>query len=116
METLIDKLSLKIKDMSKAIFLMHCPPLGCGLDITSQGISCGSQSISKFILEKQPLLTIHGHIHESPFYTKRWCCKMDKSWAIQAGQIENDLYYSIIDVQDGNVVGLKHSIYGEYKL
>lgn len=112
METILENVSLKIKDMNKAIFLIHCPPMGCGLDITSRGDICGSGIITKFIMNKQPLLTVHGHIHESPKYTGKWCCQLDKTWAIQAGQIENDLYYAMIDIQDGKVVGLKHSIYG----
>lgn len=115
METVLKNLSTKVKDMSKAVFLIHCPPWGCGLDITSRGDICGSKSIMRFILDKQPLLTVHGHIHESPHYTGKWCCQVADTWAIQAGQIENDLYYAIVTIQDGKVVGLTHSIYGEQK-
>jgi Icc-related predicted phosphoesterase len=115
METILKNLSAKVKDMSKAIFLIHCPPIGCGLDITSQGIACGSDSVTKFIMNQQPLLTVHGHIHESPIYTNRWCVNLDKTWSVQAGQVENDLYYVTIKIEDGKVIKLRHSIFGEYK-
>jgi len=116
MKTILEDMSKKVKDMSKVVFLMHCPPMGCGLDIAGSGDACGSGSITKFIMDKQPLLTVHGHIHESPFYTHKWCCNLDKSWAIQAGQMNNDLYYVIVEIQDGKIVRLEHSIYGEVKI
>lgn len=116
MQTVLNNLSAKIKDMSKAVFLIHCPPIGCGLDITSRGDICGSKSVMQFILDKQPLLTVHGHIHESPHYTGKWCCPVDKTWAIQAGQIENTLYYAVVEIQDGKIVGIRHSVYGEQKI
>jgi Icc-related predicted phosphoesterase len=116
MKTVLEELSKKVSDINYAVFLIHCPPIGCGLDITSRGDICGSGSVTKFIMDKQPLLTVHGHIHESPHYTGKWCCNLDKTWTIQAGQIENELYYAVVTVEDGKVVGLKHSIYGEMKI
>jgi len=116
LETYLNDLAAKVKDIKKSIFLIHCPPIGCGLDIIGSGESCGSDIVTKFIIDKQPLLTIHGHIHESPHYTGRWCCQLGNTWAINAGQIENDLYYAVVDIQDDKVVGLRHSIYGEYKI
>lgn len=116
MKTILNAMSHKISNMSKAIFLIHCPPVGCGLDITSRGDICGSKSIIDFILDKQPLLTIHGHIHESPHYSGKWCCQINNTWAIQAGQIENDLYYVMVEIENDKVVNLRHSIYGEQKL
>jgi len=115
METILKNLSTKVKDISKSVFLIHCPPWGCGLDITNHGDICGSKSIMRFILDKQPLITVHGHIHESPHYTGKWCCQVADTWSINAGQIENDLYYVNVEIEDGKVVGLKHSIYGEQK-
>lgn len=116
LETYLMTVAGQVKNMSKAIFLIHCPPIGCGLDLIKTGESCGSEIVARFIMDKQPLLTIHGHIHESPFYTIRWCCQLGRTWAINAGQIENDLYYAVVDIQDDKVVGLRHSIYGEYKI
>jgi len=116
MQTILEDMSKKVKDMSKSVWLMHCPPMGCGLDMASTGQVCGSKSITKFICDSQPLLTIHGHIHESPYYTNKWCCNMGYSWAIQAGQMNNNLYYVVVDVQDGKIIGLEHSIYGKKEI
>jgi Icc-related predicted phosphoesterase len=57
---LLDKL-----DTSKPFVLVsHCPPKGF-VDEPRQGLHVGSESIRKFVEEKQPILQFCGHIHES---------------------------------------------------
>ena len=104
----------QVKNMNKSIWLIHAPPSNLNLDICAHGAKVGSQAILKFIKENQPLLTIHGHIHECPNYNGHvWFNRVDKTICIQAGQMDYSLYYTIIDIQDGNVVKIKHSIYGD---
>jgi Icc-related predicted phosphoesterase len=110
-----EQMSSKVKNMNKSIWLIHDPPTGCGLDMTKRGLTVGSKSVMSFILDKQPFLTVHGHIHESPEYTGKWAVKLGETWTVQAGQIENELYYTIIDIIDGKIIKLTHSIYGDYK-
>jgi Icc-related predicted phosphoesterase len=66
-ETIRDDLSRLPKplDQKRAIYIMHSPPFGTKLDVIQGGKSAGSRSIKVFIKETQPLLTLHGHIHES---------------------------------------------------
>ncbi len=47
-----------------AVLVTHSPPKGC-LDITSRGLSVGSEVIREVICAKQPQLEVCGHIHES---------------------------------------------------
>lgn len=72
----IEKLVLQIEDMEKAIFNFHVPPYGTNLDQAyklskdlvpsiSEMINVGSTAVLKAIKEHQPLLGLHGHIHES---------------------------------------------------
>ena len=104
----------KVKDMSKSIWLIHAPPSYLELDVCSHGARVGSQAVFRFVNEYHPLLTIHGHIHESPQYNGYvWFKKVNKTTCIQGGQIGFKLHYTTIDIQDGNIVGMKHSIYGE---
>ena len=49
----------------RAIYIMHSPPFGTRLDRVEGRKSAGSRSIKAFIETNQPLLTLHGHIHES---------------------------------------------------
>jgi uncharacterized protein len=84
----IDKLTSGIGDLSKAIFNFHVPPVDSGLDtaiklddsvyppqpIIKSGepmkFGAGSQSVRKTIEQKQPLMDLCGHIHESRGITR----------------------------------------------
>ncbi len=106
--------AIQVKDINKSIWLIHCPPALVNLDVCSHGGKVGSNAVLKFIKEQQPLLTIHGHIHESPaFNNKQWKHKEGNTLCIQAGQMGMDLYYTMIEFQDGVLINSKHSIYGE---
>ncbi len=69
-------------DLSNAICLFHCPPYNSNLDRADLDgkqvdhapldVHIGSIAIQKFIAERQPLLTLHGHVHESCTLTGRW--------------------------------------------
>lgn len=112
-QSLKDTASL-VKDIKKSIWLIHCPPSNVNLDVCSHGARVGSGAILRFIKEYQPLLTIHGHIHESPRYANnQWKHKEDNTLCIQGGQLGMDLYYTTIEIQDGVIINAKHSIYGD---
>jgi Icc-related predicted phosphoesterase len=69
-------------DLGKAIFLFHSPPHGCKLDRAAldgrriDGVQVdmhvGSTAIRRFIETRRPMLTLHGHIHESTRITGSW--------------------------------------------
>ena len=71
----------KVKDPGRAIFMLHVPPFDSGLDtayaldkdlkkVFKGGMPVfapvGSKSVREIIEEHQPLIALHGHIHESP--------------------------------------------------
>ncbi len=53
-------------DASGTIYVFHSPPYGTALDIIYNGDHVGSRALRRFIQEVRPVLTLHGHIHESP--------------------------------------------------
>jgi Icc-related predicted phosphoesterase len=69
-------------NLSDSIFLFHSPPYKTALDraaldgmiIESAPIDVhvGSIAIRRFIEARQPRMTLHGHIHESPRLTGSW--------------------------------------------
>lgn len=76
----IDDLVKKLKNPSKAIFNFHCPPYNTRLDlapkldktlrpVTAAGevemIHVGSKAIREAEEQYQPMMGLHGHIHES---------------------------------------------------
>jgi Icc-related predicted phosphoesterase len=78
--TRIEDEAKKVKDMNNCIFNMHCPPFGTLLDQApeldeefrpvKQGghvhmINVGSKAVRSAIEKYQPMIGLHGHIHES---------------------------------------------------
>ena len=69
-------------DLENAIFLFHSPPYqtmldraaldGMMVDHVPLDLHVGSIAIRRFIEERQPLITLHGHIHESTRLTGSW--------------------------------------------
>ncbi|MBI3023257.1 MAG: metallophosphoesterase [Thaumarchaeota archaeon] len=80
LEQKIEKMASQVKDMKKAIFNLHVPPIDTLIDqapkldanfkpVVSGGtlvmISAGSSAVRSSIEKYQPLVGMHGHIHES---------------------------------------------------
>ena len=84
-------------DMKKAIYIVHMPPANLGLDVCVNEERVGSQALYSFIKQNQPLLTLHGHIHESPAMTGFWKAEFGSTTCIQAGQTD-DLVYVVADL------------------
>jgi Icc-related predicted phosphoesterase len=70
----------------RAIYIMHSPPFGTRLDLIQGGKSAGSRSIKAFIERNQPLLTLHGHIHESPALSGTYIDRIGEALSINPGQ------------------------------
>ena len=89
----LEKLS-KNSPTDKTIFLFHSPPYNSNLDIADlhgkmvdhapMDIHVGSIAVQKFIEKKQPFLTLHGHVHESPRLTGNWKEKFGKTFSFSA--------------------------------
>ncbi|MEA3295544.1 MAG: metallophosphoesterase [Patescibacteria group bacterium] len=78
----------------KVIYNIHCPPRTLGFDICGNGNEeVGSYAITKFIKNKKPLLTLHGHIHESSQYSGLTINKLiPETVSIQPGQLHGFTY------------------------
>jgi uncharacterized protein len=80
--------------MERSVFLFHSPPYktvldraaldGIMVDHVPMDIHVGSIAIMRFIEEKQPWLTMHGHIHESSRITGQWKQIIGKTNAFSA--------------------------------
>ena len=70
----------------RAIYIMHSPPFGTRLDRIEGRKSAGSRSIKAFIERNQPLLTLHGHIHESPALSGTYMDRIGDTLSINPGQ------------------------------
>ena len=73
-------------DLKKTIYVMHSPPYGTRLDSIQGGHRAGSKAIKTFVEKNQPLLTLHGHIHESPDVSGSFLDKIGETLSVNPGQ------------------------------
>jgi uncharacterized protein len=94
----IEAVASQVPDMERAIFNFHAPPYGTGLDeapalddtlrpIHGGAVMkpVGSTAVRDAILKHQPLLSLHGHIHES-----RGVKRMGRTLSINPGSVYGD--------------------------
>jgi Icc-related predicted phosphoesterase len=96
------ELSKKIK-RRKAIYVFHAPPHGTKLDVMHNGVHKGSEAIRKFIDCEQPMLTLHGHIHESSKVSGAMKQMIGKTLCVNPG---NGRIISI-DLKSMKITGMK---------
>ena len=90
----LKKLAPPEDDLAGAIFLFHSPPYETALDraaLDGKSIDyvpldphVGSIAIKRFIENRQPLLTLHGHVHESSAITGSWKDRIGRTHALSA--------------------------------
>jgi len=89
----IESMAKQVQDPSRAIFNLHCPPYKSGLDeapaidadlkLLHGGRALrpvGSTAVREAIERHQPLMSLHGHIHES-----KGAVKLGKTLSINPG-------------------------------
>lgn len=111
-----------VRNMERAIFDFHCPPLDTALDLapkltadmkvvaragTTEMQHVGSRSVRSIILERQPLLGLHGHIHES-----RGEDTLGRTLCLNPGSeySEGLLHGVIIDLEGGRLINHQFTI------
>ncbi len=76
LEPMLEELIALVDDKPSAIFNFHAPPYGYALDLAPEltkdlvqaadrKVHVGSRAVAKMIEKYQPLIGLHGHIHES---------------------------------------------------
>jgi Icc-related predicted phosphoesterase len=78
--------------LDHAVFLFHTPPYDTPLDRAALDgktyehvaldVHVGSIAVRRFIEDRQPLLTLHGHIHESARLTGLWKIRIGRTTCI----------------------------------
>lgn len=97
--------------LERTIFIMHSPPSGTRLDFIQGKKSAGSQSIKAFIEKNQPLLTLHGHIHEAPGLSGSYYDRVGKTVAINPGQFISTKLHAVTFELENIEETLQHTCY-----
>lgn len=117
LESLLADLEKLLEKPGKAIAVLHVPPFDAGIDVCPQLDEnlkimtgggqvlmkpVGSTAVRKFIERVQPLLGLHGHIHEAPGHVR-----IGRTLCINAGSeyAEGILKAAIINLERDRVKG-----------
>ncbi len=106
----IEHLASQVPDMGVTIFNFHAPPYNTGLDdapALDENLRpkhggavmepVGSKAVRDAIMKHQPMLSVHGHIHES-----KGVRKMGRTLAMNPGSVYTDgvLQGAVIDLDE----------------
>ena len=112
----LDAATRGVGHLDRAIFNFHCPPVDTAIDVaprlppdlkvvaragTVMTQHVGSTSVRKLLEERQPMLGLHGHIHES-----RGEDRVGRTLVLNPGSEYNQgiLHGVLVDLEDGKVV------------
>ncbi len=97
-------------EMDRAVFLFHAPPYrtvldraaldGRKIDYAPVDVHVGSIAIRRFIESRQPLLTLHGHVHEAARLSGAWRERLGKTWIFGGAHDGPELALVSFDLDD----------------
>lgn len=100
-------------DLSNAILLFHTPPYKTKLDRAALDgktyehvpldVHIGSIAVKRFIEEKNPKFTLHGHVHESARITGSWKDNIGNTIALSAAHDGPELALVRFDPDNENL-------------
>lgn len=98
------------RPLDNAVFLFHGPPFETNLDrVANDGkmidhvpldLHVGSIAVRRFIEQRQPLLTLHGHIHESARLTGSWRDRIGRTHTFGAAHDGTELSLVRFELED----------------
>ncbi len=97
-------------DPARTIYVCHTPPYNTELD-RMRNKHVGSRALRAFINQHQPLLTLHGHIHESPTISGRYAERLGTTWCVNPGH-DRQRFHAVVCDSDDLASSLWHTVYG----
>ncbi len=97
-------------DLARTLVLFHAPPYDTVLDRAALDgrtfehvpldVHVGSIAVRRFVEERQPLATLHGHVHESARLTGAWRERIGRTWCLSASHDGPELALVRLDLED----------------
>jgi Icc-related predicted phosphoesterase len=101
---------VRSRNLDRAIMLFHAPPYKTNLDRAALDgkmvdhapldVHVGSIAIRQFVEMRQPLVTLHGHIHESARLTGSWSQRIGRTFCFSAAHDGPELALVRFDPDD----------------
>ena len=97
-------------EAERVIVVTHCPPADTRCDVLYDGRHAGSRAIRQWIERSQPMLALHGHIHESPEMSGSFADRVGKTITVNPGSDTERPHLVVIDLE--RLDGMTHSVFG----
>lgn len=101
---------IEADNLDNSILLFHTPPYQTNLDRAALDgkkfnhvpldVNVGSIAVRRLIEKKQPLLTLHGHIHESTKITGNWRDMLGTTHSFNAAHHGAELAIVVFDLEN----------------
>lgn len=98
------------ESLERTVCLFHCPPYetrldraaldGKQIDHVPLDVHVGSVAIRRFVDRRQPLLTLHGHVHESARLTGSWKDRLGRTHLFTAAHDGPELALISFDLEN----------------
>lgn len=102
---------LPVVDPAHTVAVIHTPPHDTKCDVLFDGRHIGSKALRSWIEKQQPLLTLHGHIHESPKLSRSYYDRIGSTLVVNPGCDHVRPHLVFIDLE--KPAELEHSLYGK---
>lgn len=96
-----------LKKPSQTIYVIHTPPFGTVLDQISGGTHVGSIALRLFIEHNNPLLTLHGHIHETVDVSGQFQEKIGKTLCCSVGNYPESKKLAVLIADFSDITKIK---------
>ncbi|HXF59040.1 MAG TPA: metallophosphoesterase [Candidatus Saccharimonadales bacterium] len=103
-------------DRTPLVCAFHGPPHGTALDLIHGEVHVGSRVVRKFLEERRPLLSLHGHIHESPAVSGRFADRIGPTICVNPGQRMGSTLHAVWFRLDDVAGSLNHTLLGPAKI
>ena len=97
-------------DLTRSVWLFHAPPYASRLDRAALDghrvdhapldVHVGSIAIRRFLEARQPLVSLHGHIHESARLSGSWQDRIGRTVCLSAAHDGTELALVRFDLED----------------
>jgi Icc-related predicted phosphoesterase len=99
------------------ILVAHVPPHDTTLDhLYKVKHPVGSRALRAFIEQRQPLCSLHGHVHESPLLTGSYVDWLGATLCINPGQDEHGRLHAVLFDGERPAQTLRHTVFGEFRI
>ena len=98
---------LSAYDPRKTILVSYAPPNDTVCDLNKHNQHVGSRALRKLVENKQPLMTLSGHIHETVDLTGQFYQQIGESFCVAVGSDHKPDSPYVVEIELGDTISLK---------